>query len=186
MANLAQYRLENRLSQRKLVIGFIGKDEPGLVRLIADIVSQHDGSWLESRMSQLAGRFAGIVVVETSDDKLAALKAALLDLEVISSVVEEAEHVELKNSRMLDMNIVGPDRPGIVHEVTRALEQHVANVVDMETHISAAPMSGELTFSADATVEVPFEMDWQTLADKLDAVALELGIDILLEEEPDQ
>lgn len=174
------------MPQRKLVIGFIGKDEPGLVRLIADTVSRHDGSWLESRMSQLAGRFAGIVVVETSDDKLAALKAALQSLEAISSVVEEAETTELKNSRMLDLNIVGPDRPGIVHEVTLALEHHVANVVDMETHISAAPMSGELTFSADATIEVPFEMDWQTLGEKLDALALDLGIDILLEEEPDQ
>jgi glycine cleavage system regulatory protein len=179
------------VSQRKLVIGFIGKDEPGLVRLIADLVSQHGGSWLESRMSQLAGRFAGIAVVQTSVDSIADLKAALQSLEQISSVVEETElkqefSQEIKNSRILELNIVGPDRPGIVYEVSRALEQHVANVIDMETHISAAPMSGELTFSADATVEVPFEMDWQTLAEQMDVVALELGVDILLEEEPDQ
>lgn len=179
------------MSQRKLVIGFIGKDEPGLVRLIADVVSQHGGSWLESRMSQLAGRFAGIAVVQTSADSIDDLKIALQALEQISSVVEEAElkqefAQEIKNSRILELNIVGPDRPGIVHEVSLALEQHVANVVDMETHISAAPMSGELTFSADATVEVPFEMDWQTLAEQMDVVALDLGVDILLEEEPDQ
>ena len=62
----------------------------------------------------------------------------------------------------------------------------MANVLDMETRISAAPMSGELTFSADATVEVPFEMDWQTLAEQMDVIALDLGVDILLEEEPDQ
>ena len=174
------------MSQVKLVVGFFAKDEPGLDRSIADVVSQHGGSWLESRMSQLAGRFAGIVVVATSDDKLAELKTALLNFEGISSVVEDAGEFELKNSRMLDLNIVGPDRPGIVHEVTLALEHHVANVVEMETHVSAAPMSGELTFSADATIEVPFEMDWQTLAEKLDALAPKLGVDILLEEEPDQ
>ena len=174
------------MAQVRLVIGFIARDEPGLVRGIADVVSQHGGSWLESRMSQLAGRFAGIVVVATSDDKVAKLKTALLEIEGISSVVEDAGEIESKNSRMLELNIVGPDRPGIVHEVTLALEHHVANVVEMETHISAAPMSGELTFSADATVEVPFEMDWQTLGEKLDALALKLGVDILLEEEPDQ
>ncbi len=175
------------MSTKNLVIGFMGKDEPGLVRSIADVVTQHGGSWLESRMSQLAGRFAGIVVVQTTDDKLEGLKTALLQMDQISSLVEEADaNAEIKNSRILEMNIVGPDRPGIVHEVTLRLEQQVANVVEMETHIAAAPMSGELTFSADATVEVPFEMDWQTLATQLDQVALDLGVDILLEEEPDQ
>jgi len=175
------------VSQRKLVIGFIGNDEPGLVRTMADVVSQHGGSWLESRMSQLAGRFAGIVVVQTSDEKIEVLKTALFELKQISSIIEETENdPEIKNTRVLELNIVGPDRPGIVHEVSLALEHHVANVVEMETYIAAAPMSGELTFSADATVEVAFEMNWQTLAERLDAVALELGVDILLEEEPHQ
>ncbi len=174
------------MSQKKLVIGFVGKDEPGLVRSIADCVTEHGGSWLESRMSQLANRFAGIAVVAVEDANLTALKTSLESLEQISSVVEEAEELETKNSRVLEINVVGPDRPGIVHEVTRALEQHVANVMQMETNIAAAPMSGELTFSADATVEVDFAEEWQALADKLDAVALQLGIDILIEEEPDQ
>ena len=174
------------MALRQLVIGFIGKDQPGLVRGIADVVSQHGGNWLESRMSQLANRFAGIAVVEVEEAQLATLKTKLEGLEHISSVIEEAEQLESKNSRVLEINIVGPDRPGIVHEVTRALEQHVANVMEMETHIAAAPMSGELTFSADATVEVDFGLDWQTLAEKLDAVGLDLGIDILIEAEPDQ
>jgi glycine cleavage system regulatory protein len=174
------------LATQKLVIGFIGKDEPGLVRRLAQIVSDHNGSWLESRMSQLANRFAGIAVVSADADKQAELKLALESLGEVSSVVEEAEDTEIKNARVLEVNVVGPDRPGIVHEVTLALEQNVANVMQMETRISAAPMSGEITFSADATVEVDFAEEWQSLADKLDAVALQLGIDILVEEEPDQ
>ncbi|MEO2177626.1 MAG: ACT domain-containing protein, partial [bacterium] len=112
---------------------------------------------------------------------------ALENLEGISSLVEEAEtDTEVKNTRVLGLNIVGPDRPGILHDVTRALEKHVANVVEMETNIAAAPMSGELTFSADANIEVPFEMDWRVIAELLDRVADDLGIDILLDEEPDQ
>ncbi len=174
------------MTVRKLVIGFIGKDEPGLIRTIANAVAAHEGNWLESRMSQLANRFAGIAVVSVDETRMAELKTALGSLPEISSLIEEADEVETKNTRLLEVNVVGPDRPGIVHEVTQALEQHVANVVQMETHIAAAPMSGELTFSADATVEVDFNVEWQSLAERLDAVALELGIDILIEEEPDQ
>lgn len=174
------------MTVRKLVIGFIGKDEPGLIRGIANVVADHEGNWLESRMSQLANRFAGIAVVSVDQSRMAELKSALSAMTGISSLVEEADDVETKNTRLLEVNVVGPDRPGIVHEVTKGLEQHVANVVQMETHIAAAPMSGELTFSADATVEVDFNVEWQSLAERLDAVALELGIDILIEEEPDQ
>ena len=174
------------MSQKQLVVGFVGKDEPGLIRSIADIVSEHDGSWLESRMSQLANRFAGIAVIGVESANAAALKLALENLEQVSSIVEEAEALQTRNSRVIEINVVGPDRPGIVHEVTRALEQHVANVMQMETHISAAPMSGDLTFAADATVEVDFAVEWQALADQLDAVALDLGVDIMVEEEPDQ
>jgi glycine cleavage system regulatory protein len=174
------------MSQKQLVVGFVGKDEPGLIRSIADIVAEHGGSWLESRMSQLANRFAGIAVVSVDSPNAETLKQALENLEHVSSIVEEAEAIDIKNSRVLEINVVGPDRPGIVHEVTSALEQHVANVMQMETHISAAPMSGELTFSADATVEVDFGVEWQALADQLDTVALDLGVDIMVEEEPDQ
>jgi len=172
---------------RTLVIGFIGSDKPGLIRSISDIVSHHGGNWLESKMSEIAGRFAGLALIEVASDSFDDLRSALLVIEGISAVVEEVDHpTEIKNTRVLGLNIVGPDRPGIVYDVTHALEKFVANVSEMETHVSAAPMSGELTFSADASILIPFEMDWGVIADQLDEIADKLGIDILLEEEPDQ
>ena len=173
--------------RRNLVIGFIGDDKPGLVRSITDVVNRHHGNWLESRMSQLSGCFAGIAVVEVNDEHFSALEAALKNLDGISSVVQETERpVEVKNTRLLGLNIVGPDRPGILHDVTLALERNVANVVEMETNIFAAPMTGELTFSADASIEVAYDSDWSVIADQLDKVADSLGLDILLDEEPHQ
>jgi glycine cleavage system regulatory protein len=172
---------------RKLLIGFIAKDKPGLVRSISETVNNHGGNWLESKMSELAGRFAGIAVIEVDGERFDALKAALEAIDDINSLVEETElNPEIQNTRILGLNIVGPDRPGIVSDVTMALEKYVANVSEMETHISAAPMSGELTFSADASIMIPFEMDWSVIAERLDQLANELGIDIILDEEPDQ
>lgn len=165
----------------------MGPDKPGLVRSVSNVVNQFDGNWLDSKMSLLAGRFAGLACVEIAADKEDALTLALQNLQGVVCTVEAAEITEeIANTRVLGMNIVGPDRPGIVHDVTLALEAHVANVVDMETHISAAPMSGELTFSADASIEVPYEMDWSVIADQLDEVATKLGVDILLDDDSGQ
>lgn len=165
----------------------MGPDKPGLVRSVSNVVNQFDGNWLDSKMSLLAGRFAGLACVEIAADKEDALTLALQNLPGVVCTVEAAEITEeIANTRVLGMNIVGPDRPGIVHDVTLALEAHVANVVDMETHIAAAPMSGELTFSADASIEVPYEMDWSVIADQLDEVATKLGVDILLDDDSGQ
>ena len=44
-----------------LVVTVIGKDRPGLVESVSAVVEEHGGSWVESRMSRLAGEFAGIL-----------------------------------------------------------------------------------------------------------------------------
>ena len=46
-----------------LVLTVIGDDRPGLVGQLSAAISKHNGNWLESSMSHLAGKFAGIVCV---------------------------------------------------------------------------------------------------------------------------
>ncbi|MCB1647730.1 MAG: glycine cleavage system protein R [Pseudomonadales bacterium] len=172
--------------EQQFALSFVARDRPGLIQGIANQVTVHGGNWLESRMSQLAGMFAGIVLVEVETDQAEALRAAIAKLEGISSVVEDVVHAEpALRTRQVALNIVGPDRAGIVHEVTFELVQHVANIREMDTNIAAAPMTGEITFSADAILEVPDTLDLDKLSDKLDAIADRLGVDILLEEDAD-
>jgi glycine cleavage system regulatory protein len=52
----------------------------------------------------------------------------------------------------------------------------------METEVSPASMSGELNFIADALVEVPDEVDIESLDKQLGDVARNLGLDILFED----
>ena len=47
-----------------LVLTVIAEDQPGLVERIAQCISEHGGNWLESRMSRMAGQFAGILRVD--------------------------------------------------------------------------------------------------------------------------
>lgn len=63
-----------------LVLTVIGDDHPGLVEQLATTISQHQGNWLESSMSNLSGKFAGIVCVSVAEAQLAALSKALAAL----------------------------------------------------------------------------------------------------------
>ena len=82
----------------------------------------------------------------------------------------------------MKLDIVGPDRSGILQDVTNQLLTFDINVIEMETKVRPASMSGELNFIADALVEVPLEVDLELLDKQLDSVASNLGLDILLEE----
>ena len=46
-----------------LTLTIISDDRPGVIEKVATIVASHGGNWLESNMSRLAGKFAGILLV---------------------------------------------------------------------------------------------------------------------------
>ena len=79
-----------------LVVTVIGKDRPGLVESVSAAVEAHGGSWVESRMSRLAGEFAGILRVTVPSAKADGLSGALEGLRaeglrvVVERGVEEA------------------------------------------------------------------------------------------------
>jgi glycine cleavage system regulatory protein len=82
----------------------------------------------------------------------------------------------------MKLDIVGPDRPGILQDVTSQLVGYGINVIEMETEVRRASMSGELNFIADALVGVPNEVDIESLDKQLEEIARNLGLDILFEE----
>ena len=60
-----------------LVLTLIGDDRAGLVNAVAEVVARHGGNWERSQMAELAGKFAGIVLVTVPDDSVDALVSAV-------------------------------------------------------------------------------------------------------------
>ena len=165
-----------------LVITFVGVDRPGIVQDLTAMVHGQQGNWLESKMSRMAGKFAGVALIEVSREGLDVLKEELQGIPDVSVIVEMTDAQD-SDAGMLSyqLNIVGLDRQGILQEVTNELSRNSINVIDLETRVSSAPMSGDKMFHADASVLVPSSVDLIDLHDRLDAVADDLSVDILLE-----
>lgn len=167
------------------VFTFVGADQPGLVEKLSRTVAAHGGNWLESRMSELAGQFAGIVKVEIPQAQAAALRTALLALSAqqLSVLVADQQGEPATGSkRTLRLSILGNDRPGIVREVAHALAQRQISVREMNTSITSAPMSGAPLFEALAHIQVPMALDLAELTTQLNRIADTLTVDIDLQE----
>src|SRR5690625_1612099 len=51
------------------VLTAIGDDRPGLVSAPSSVVDDHGGSWVDSSLALLAGKFAGIVLVDVAESR---------------------------------------------------------------------------------------------------------------------
>ncbi|MBI4990410.1 MAG: glycine cleavage system protein R [Rhodocyclales bacterium] len=166
-----------------LVLTVIGDDKPGLVERLSSTISRHQGNWLESSMSHLAGQFAGIVRVAVPTAQAGPLKAALAALDGLKITAETSqEQKSAPAGRRLKLSLVGHDRIGIVREVSQVLAKHVVNVEKLETHTASAPMSAETLFHAQAELFAGAGLDARALKAELERLSDDLMVDITLDE----
>jgi glycine cleavage system regulatory protein len=166
-----------------LVLTVIGPDKPGLVEILSRTITLHNGNWLESGMSRLGGKFAGILIVSVPDDQATALEEALAALQGQGLKVmtersdESATETEL---HPIQLDLVGHDKPGIVRDITRALALRHINVERLDTELTSGSMSAELLFKAQASLMAPPDLDLDELQQALEAIASDLMVDITL------
>ncbi len=165
-----------------LVLTVIGDDRPGLVGELSAAIAAHRGNWLESSMSHLAGKFAGIVRVALPAAQAEPLKAALGGLAALKVTAETAGGKAVAAGRRLKLALVGHDRIGIVREVSQVLARHAVNVEKLETHTASAPMSAEILFHCEAELAAGAGLDARALKAELERLSDDLMVDITLDE----
>ncbi len=169
---------------RALVLTVIGKDQPGLVEALSDVIARHEGSWDESRMARLAGHFAGVVQIHISEDKAEALIASLptlVDRGLSVNVVDSDWSLAVvDHGQPLRLELVGQDRPGIVLEISRTLVGLGVSVQELKTVVESAPMSGEKLFRGEAELVPPVNVGFEEIRTALEKLADDMVIEITL------
>ena len=164
----------------------IGDDRPGLVSALSAPIRAHGGSWERSQMARLAGKFAGVLLVEVADERAEALVAELtalkdVGLEVLLERTDmPAEHPSLR----LSLELLGADHPGIVAEISAALAAQRIGIEELSTDVREAPMAGGMLFEARAVLEAPPATSTEQLRTMLEALADELMVEIRLSDTP--
>lgn len=168
----------------QLVLTAVGDDREGLVSALSQAVESHGGNWLDSQLARLAGKFAGIVLVELPGESVAAFTEAA-----------EALHAQLGwkvevtgggaggvVGHEVEVRLVGLDRPGMVRQISAALaEQHVS-ITSLHSWTRNAPDTGGLLFEASATVSLPDGLEVDAVRAALEPIADELMVDLELAE----
>ncbi len=170
-----------------LVITVMGTDRPGLVEALSKALAAHHGNWLESRITVLGGRFAGILLANLPETEARALKEALgaLETEGLRITVEDSRpEPGTGESRTVKLELIGQDHPGIVREISEAIARRGINIQEFSTECLSASWSGETLVKAVAELSVPRSVPTAELRRLLEALANELMVDVTLDDVP--
>ena len=167
-----------------LVLTLIGPDHPGIVDSVSEVVAANGGNWLDSRMAHLAGKFAGVLCVEVAEENAAALEEALgrLGVSGLTVVVERSAPADAPRQHAMEIELLGVDRPGLVHEISALLAAHGLNIEDLATDRPAAAHSGDRMFHAHIGVVIPETVDLTAVRQGLERLAGDLMVEIRLAE----
>lgn len=165
-----------------LVLTVFAPDKAGQVERIAQCIAEHGGNWLESRLSRMAGQFAGILRVgvpaEAYDELVDALQG--LSAQGIRVLIAESGIEQSCTWKPIAMELVGNDRPGIVRDITRLLAEQGVNLERLVTEVRPAPMSSEPLFHAEAILAVPLTLSLEVLQSRLETLADDLMVELVL------
>jgi glycine cleavage system regulatory protein len=168
-----------------LVASIVGADRHGIVSLLAERAQRFGANWAASRMTRLASEFAGMVHFEVPRENADALAAALRALESsgLQVVVARSDGANVPASlRVVELELVGEDRLGIVSRLTRILAERGISIENIHTEIVRSGVSGTQTFKIDAQLLVPVALSVDALRRELGGLASEMMVDIALDE----
>jgi len=163
-----------------LVVTLIGPDRPGLVSAVSDKAAAFGANWADSLMANLAGQFAGILHLQVPADKADALAEALRGLAApgMQIVVAKGSEIGHREVRRMPLELVGHDRPGIIHTISSQLARQGVSIESLKTAIVSGAMSGEQLFEMHAVIAVPADLPVADVKSGLEAIANDLMVDI--------
>ena len=168
-----------------LVVSIVGADRQGIVSSLAERAQRFGANWAASRMTRLAGEFAGMVHLEVPRENADALATSLRDLASsgLQVVVARSDGANVASAlRVVELELVGEDRLGIVSNLTKLLAGRGISIESIHTDIVRSGVSGKQTFKVAAHLLVPAAVSVEALQQEVGSLAREMMLDIALGE----
>ncbi|MCC7205357.1 MAG: hypothetical protein IT441_09780 [Phycisphaeraceae bacterium] len=174
--------------KHSLVLTAVGPDRPGLVDELTGFLLRRGANLADSRMVNLRGQFAVIMLVELSGES-GIIESLQTDLPGVSQKIGlTVTLVPQEGSRggplpgvPFSLKVTAMDQPGIVHRVTHLLHQHGANVEDLTTELEEGAYTGTPLFTMHLRMTVPSKLPVRQLRQDLTTLCDELNCDFDLQ-----
>lgn len=167
---------------QQIIVNAIGPDRPGIVGEFTGHLHSGGANVLDSRMVNLRGQFAIIVLLEAPAEAVQSLQQSLPALaERIGlrlTVTEAQPSAQAVAGIPFKLKTYSMDQPGIVHRISDALHEYGVNIEDLATRQESAPFMGTPLFLMEMRLTVPAGVPIKELRSRLQSLCDALNCDM--------
>lgn len=184
IGNNAKVRLQRGVNMDHAILTAIGTDRPGIVDELSQFIFDRGGNIEDSRMVNLRGQFAIMVLIGNASDAGARIARDLPEFSKKSGMQAELrpvgpERAKPESPDALPYRLIGTgiDQPGLVHRISHLLRELNVNIESLETRLTPAPYTGAPMFELEAVLAVPRATQLSQLRQKLRMACDEINMD---------
>jgi glycine cleavage system transcriptional repressor len=171
---------------QELVITAVGPDRPGLVGKLTGPLYEAAVNVADSRMVNLRGQFAVILLAEVPTKSVEAVQESMLMLaeELGLTITFRGHEVNESQRRPTTLGVpyrlrtYAMDQPGLIHRITDLLQRFGINVEELSTRSTPRPETGAPLFSMDMLMTVPASVHVKKVRSELEALCDDLNCDV--------
>ena len=166
-----------------LIISAVGSDRPGIVSELSRAITSHGGNIEKSRMTRLGSDFTIIMLVTVDpkwEESLVVALQAIKELSITTRGTEANTVIADENCKdntageNCQISLSGADNEGIVKVLSKYLAEKSINIIEMDTHVSQAPVSGTPLFNLKTITSTPMNLNISDIQSDLDQIRMDL------------
>ena len=171
----------------KFMITVLGKDRPGIIATVSNILYEQDCNLENVNQMILQKQFAGFFIVQAPANlDLAALKQKLSEKADNSGLTIHVDKIEdngpvhkIESGEIFLITTIGPDQKGLVARFSKIIARHQANIENLKAVFKGGsnPDANIMSYQ----VSIPKDLDTKKLFSELKQKATELGLDIRIQ-----
>jgi glycine cleavage system transcriptional repressor len=161
----------------------IGRDRPGIVSQVTEILYRHGCNIADSSCTILGGQFAMILIIShpefTGRESFGHAFAPLEEsgLSVFLRTLKTGGEIRcVDRGEICMISVYGSDKPGIVYRVTRELGERQVNITDLNTKLIGSANRPVYVMMIEAVL--PEGLSIEELAEVIGRLKDELQVDI--------
>jgi glycine cleavage system transcriptional repressor len=163
----------------QFIITAVGPDRPGIVGELTAHIHTGGGNILDSRMVNLRGEFAMLILVDMADAGSLPQIGEKMGLRL--SISELHGKRPAVTGLPFRLKTYSMDQPGIVAKLSQVLRDSGVNIEELSARQESAPFSGSPLFLTEMRLTVPATVPLGKLRAELESVGNALNCDIDLD-----
>jgi glycine cleavage system transcriptional repressor len=168
-----------------IVISTLGDDRPGIVEELSRTILEQGCNIEDSRMSEMGGVFAVILLVSGEETALVKLKDSLnvlADTAGLTITSKDASDKQDSDQRIpYEASIVSLDHPGIVNNLSHFFATRGINIQSLNTTSYSAAHTATPMFAVKMAIEIPAGQSLSELRKAFNELCDEYNLDGAIE-----